>query len=185
MLLVNLSPTHAQPTPHAAPAFTLGDWVAAGGCWDFSERIISAQGIGERPIAYLKRFHFTDFEFEIRLRLLTDEDGSYGVLFRYDEKKDAGYIFSVWPNGSYEFVRFNGDSSCQTGGGQAVYLMDQLHSWNRIKVIGRGNKFDLFINDNLLVTMQDNAFISGKVGLYLGHGATSFMEYEVLKLVAQ
>lgn len=158
------------------------NWIARGGCWDFSKKIITARGVGCHPIAYFKKESYTDFEFEIRLRLMTDEDGLYGMVFRFDDKRDIGYIFAVWPNGSYSFARLDDGFAHQTGGGQATYLKDQLKTWNRLKVIARGAKFDLYINSNLLVTMEDNSFQSGKVGLYLGHGPTSVLEYEILSL---
>lgn len=160
------------------------NWIARGGCWDFSKKTIIAQGVGPRPIAYFKKESYTDFEFEIQLRQLTDEDGSYGMIFRFDEKKDVGYIFAIWPNGSYNFARLDDGFAHQTGGGQATYLKDQLKTWNRLKVVARGTKFDLYINGNLLITMEDNSLRSGKVGLYLGHGPQSSLEYEVLSLVA-
>jgi hypothetical protein len=168
-----------------AELFNPSSWIARGGCWDFSKKIITGQGMGQRPIAYFKPTSFTDFTFEIRLRLLTDEDGSYGVAFRFDEKKDVGYIFGVWPHGGYEFARLEEGFAHQIGGGSAVYLTDQLKTWNRLKVVGKGKKLYLYVNDNLLVTIEDNSFKSGKVGFYLGHGATSILEYEVLSLVAQ
>ncbi len=117
--------------------------------------------------------------------MLTDEDGMYGMVFRFDEKKDVGYIFAVYPNGSYSFSRLDDGFARQTGGGQAAYLKDQLKTWNRLKVVARGMKFNLYINGNLLVTMEDNSFQAGKVGLYLGHGPTSVLEYEILSLVAR
>ncbi|HEX9974728.1 MAG TPA: family 16 glycoside hydrolase [bacterium] len=165
--------------------FKPSNWIARGGCWDFSKKIFTAQGVGQRPIAYFKRENYADFKFEIRLRLLTDEDGSYGMVFRFDEKMDVGYIFGVWPQGNYEFARLDDCFGYQTGGGQAVYLKDQLKTWNRLKVVAKGTKFDLYINDNLLVTIEDNSFKSGKVGFYLGHGPQSQVEYEILYLVAQ
>jgi hypothetical protein len=165
--------------------FNPANWVARGGCWDFSKKIITGKGIGLRPIAYFKKASFTDFEFEIRLRLLTNDNGSYGIVFRFDEKKDVGYIFGVFPQGGYEFARLEDCFAYQTGGGQAVYLKDRLKTWNRLKVIAKGPKVDLYINDNLLVMMEDKSFKSGKVGFYLGCGPTSILEYEVLSLVAR
>jgi hypothetical protein len=164
---------------------TPSNWIARGGCWDFSKKTITGQGIGSRPIAYFKKENYADFEFEIRLRLLTDEDGSYGMAFRFDEKKDVGYIFGVYPHGSYEFARLEEGFAHQRGGGSAVYLTNQLKTWNRLKVVGKGTKFDLYINDNLLVTIEDNSFKSGKVGFYLGGGAGSMLEYEVLLLAVR
>ena len=172
-------------TKNEAELFNPSSWIARGGVWDFSKKIITAQGMGQRPIAYFKHRSFTDFTFEIRLRLLTDENGSYGVAFRFDEKKDVGYIFGVWPHGGYEFAQLEEGFGYQTGGGQAVYLRDRLKTWNRLKVVGKGAKFDLYINDNLLVTIEDHSFKSGKVGFYLGHDARSILEYEVLSLVAE
>lgn len=161
------------------------NWIARGGCWDFSKKIITARGVGQQPIAYFKKESYTDFEFEIRLKLLTDEDGLYGMVFRFDEKKDVGYIFAVYPNGSYSFARLDDGFARRIGAGLATYLKDQLKTWNRLKVVARGTKFDLYINGNLLITMEDNSYRSGKVGLYLGHGPTSVLEYEVLTLAAQ
>lgn len=184
-----LEPTNARQAAKAEKLdpeiFNPANWIARGGCWDFSKKIITAQGVGQRPIAYFKKESFADFTFEIRLRLLTDENGSYGIVFRFDEKKDVGYFFGVWPHGGYEFARLEDCFGYQTGGGQAVYLRDRLKTWNRLKVIAKGPKFDLYINDNLLVKMEDHSFKSGKVGFYLGHGATSILEYEVLSLVAE
>lgn len=165
--------------------FNPSNWIARGACWDFSKKIITGRGIGQRPIAYFKKRNYIDFEFEIRLRLLTDENGSYGIVFRFDEKKDVGYIFGVFPQGGYEFARLEDCFGYQTGGGQAVYLRDRLKTWNRMKVIAKGSRFDLYINDNLLVTMEDSSFKSGKVGFYLGGGPTSILEYEVLSLAAR
>jgi len=192
LLLTIPSISHAQArTNQADTSLSIAEiskptnWIARGGCWDFSRRIITGRGIGQRPIAYYSQKSFTDFVFEVRLRLLTDEDGSYGLVFRFDEKKDVGYIFGVWPHGGYEFARLDDFFAHQTGGGLAVYLKDQLKTWNRLKVVAKGAKFALYINDNLLVTMEDHSFRSGKVGFYLGHGPTSILEYEVLSLEAQ
>lgn len=165
--------------------FNPANWIARGGVWDFSKKIITGRGIGQRPIAYFKKRSYTDFEFEIRLRILTDDNGSYGMVFRFDEKKDVGYIFGIFPHGGYEFARMEDFFGYQTGGGQAVYLKDQLKTWNRLKVVAKGPRFDLYINDHLLVTMEDHSFKSGKVGFYLGHGPTSILEYEVLSLMAR
>lgn len=184
-----LQKSNAQNKPESQKnyeeIFKPSNWIARGGCWDFSKKIITGQGMGQRPIAYFKKESFTDFTFEIRLRLLTDENGSYGIVFRFDEKKDVGYFFGVWPHGGYEFAWLEDCFGYQTGGGQAVYLRDRLKTWNRLKVIAKGPKFDLYINDNLLVTMEDHSFKSGKVGFYLGHDARSILEYEILSLVAQ
>lgn len=161
------------------------NWVARGGCWDFSKKIIRAQGLAERPIAYLKSANFTDFKCKIKLRIVGDDDGSYGLVFRFDEQKDMGYVFGVFPHGSYEFFRLEEGSGIQTNGGPAVYLKDQLKTWNTLTVVCKGSKFDLYINDNLLVTIKDENFKSGHVGLYVGGSPTSVLEYEVQSLVVK
>ena len=35
--------------------FNPSNWIARGGCWDFSKKIITGQGMGSRPIAYFKK----------------------------------------------------------------------------------------------------------------------------------
>ena len=62
------------------------NWVASGCCWDFFKKIITAQGIGARPIAYFKSKIYTDFKFEIKLRIVTDDDGSCAMNIRFFKK---------------------------------------------------------------------------------------------------
>lgn len=159
------------------------NWVARGGCWDFSKRIIQGQGIGFRPIAYYKKENFSDFTYEINLKSLSEEDGSYGLLFRFDEKKDAGYIFSLWPHGDYEFCRILEGHGFPVLSGPAVYLNDQLKTWNSLKVLCKGNKFELYLNGYLVAQTEDNFYKSGKIGFYLGHGPQSIIQFEIRSLV--
>jgi|GEM_PF-3314126 len=159
------------------------NWVARGGCWDFSKRIIQGQGIGSRPIAYYKKENYTDFIYEINLKSLSEEDGSYGILLRFDEKKDAGYIFSLWPHGGYEFCRIVEGHGFPILSGPAVYLNDQLKTWNSLKALCKGNNFELYLNGYLVAQAEDTLYKSGKIGFYLGHGPQSFIQFEIKSLV--
>ncbi len=192
LLLAFPSISHAQVrTNQADTSLSMAEiskptnWIARGGCWDFSNRIIQGRGMGIRPIAYFKKENYVDFQYEIRLRLLSDEDGSYGMLFRFDEKKDSGYIFGIFPHGDFEFSRIEEGFGYHIVAGPAVYLNDQLKTWNTLKVVCKGTKFEFYLNDLLLVVAEDAGYQSGKIGLYLGHGPWSVVQYEIKSLVVQ
>lgn len=160
------------------------NWVARGGVWDFSKKIIRGQGtFSSRPCAYYKKENYSDFVYEISLKSLCDEDGSYGMLLRFDEKNYTGYVFSVWPHGDYEFCRIENEICYQIVTGTADYLKDQLKTWNTLKVVCKGPKFTLYINDHLLVLAEDTKYKSGKIGFSLGHGPASIILYEVKTLL--
>lgn len=161
------------------------NWAAAGGCWDFSRKIIEGRGMGTRPVAYFRKKNYTNFVYEIRLRQLSSEDCSCGLVFRFDEKKNAGYVFSLWPHGGWEFVKIKKGDGRQVTTGSAIYLNDQLKTWNTLKVVAHQNRFEFYLNDQFLVTVEDNQHRTGKIGFYLGHGPMSFLQYEILTLREQ
>ena len=189
LLLAYPAITHTQVrTVHADTSLSMDEiakptnWIARGGCWDFSKRIIQGRGIGIRPIAYFKKENYADFVYEMKLRLLSDEDGSYGMLLRFDEKKDGGYIFGIFPHGDFEFSRIEEGFGYPIVVGPAVYLNDQLKTWNTLKVLCKGTKFEFYLNDHLLAIAEDDGYKSGKIGLYLGHDQRSIVQYEIKSL---
>ena len=158
------------------------NWIARGGCWDFSKEVVQGQGMGIRPIAYYKKKSFSDFSYEIIIKSLSDQDGSYGMLFRFDEKKDSGYIFSVWPHGDYEFCRIDEGTAYRIVSGPAVFLNNQLKTWNTLKVICKGSEFKLYLNGGLVVVAKDDKLKSGKIGFNLGHGPLSTILYKIINI---
>lgn len=178
--------------PRATPPDSLredwhnpANWAAAGGCWDFSRKIIEGRGMGTRPVAYFRKRNYANFVYEIRLRQLSSEDGSYGLLVRFDEKTAAGYIFCVWPHGDWEFVKIKKGDGRQIITGSAIHLNDQLKTWNTLKVVANKNKFEFYLNDQFLVAAEDNQYRTGKIGFSLNHGPVSIVQYEILTLHEQ
>ena len=112
-------------------AQTEGGWESRGGTWTFSGKQIFGQGASDFNKAFLTNRNFSDFIYEVRLRKLSPNDGPIGLLFRYNEDIDEGYMLLLWPHGDYQVSRL-------VKGGSKLKVLKKGNSWNRKKGIGKG-----------------------------------------------
>lgn len=140
------------------------NWIARGGKWEFSERIIDFQGFTGCGKVYYAEEDFTDCQIEVKQMKLA-EDGTFGLMLRYDELKDTGYSFMVWPHGGYMFLRFESDNHVHLIDGLTIYLNDGLNAWNTLRIECEGTLFHLYVNGYFIQTISDSTYSKGKVGL--------------------
>jgi hypothetical protein len=89
----------------------------------------------------------------------------YGLIFRADAESGGGYIFGIYGD---RFVVFLNDLSTEN------IIIDSTRSaailpqeTNRLTVIGEGNHFLLFINNQYVGEFTDNTFKEGVLGFAL------------------
>ncbi|MDH5715911.1 MAG: DUF1080 domain-containing protein, partial [Candidatus Aminicenantes bacterium] len=116
--------------------------------------------------AYYNRV-YTDFSYTIdvkRVSGLTTEANS--ILFRGVDTGNT-YMFNIDCNGNYILgVRSGGmDYKALAGWLYTPYLNTGLDTWNTIQVICIGPTIAVYANGNLLTTVTDSTFTSGKVGV--------------------
>jgi hypothetical protein len=159
------------------------DWVARGGCWSFSGKIIAAQGVYVRglDIFYYNKSAFTDFVFEVRLNKLA-EDGPFGLLIRYDEKTKESYTFLLFPHGDYGVYLLKNERDSSLFGEPATNMNKGTNVWNTIKIVCRGARFDLYMNDHQLTSITDHTYASGRVGFFLGSDPRQKALFEIVTL---
>jgi hypothetical protein len=178
--------THGQKpdTQHNLAKFLAPlDWVARGGCWSLSGKIIAAQGTHTfgLGILYYNKRTFADFVFEARLNKLA-EDGSFGLLIRYDEKKKEGYAYQLLPHSGYGFYVITNELDSALFSEPAPNMNKDNNVWNTIKIVCRGAKFDLYMNDHRLTSITDHAFASGRVGFFFGSDPRQKALFEIVTL---
>ena len=160
---------------------TTADWTPRGGIWDFSDSIYYGQGTQANNKAYYNRKVLSDFIFEVKMNKLT-EDGSFGLIFRYDECTDNGYILEIYPHGDFLF--------CSHYFGMRKILINEpikkfkraVQAWNKVKVVGKGNTFSVFINDYLITLLRDNRFTIGRIGFYIDGGPRQQARFRVVQI---
>lgn len=164
--------------------FNPSNWIVRGGCWDFSHKIFFSQGYRGGNNAYYKKHDYRNFTYEVKVMKLA-EDGPLGIIFRYDDARVAGYTFAVYPHGGYFLARsFRGKDMYLTLGTTA-YLNEEMNTWNTLKIVVRGAKFDCYINGNFLVSVIDRSYSIGKVGLGNSGDPRQLARFEVISLVEQ
>jgi hypothetical protein len=119
----------------------------------------------------------TDFSLEIDARpIAISPSSSCGVIFRY--QFENGFYFFMLSGDGHHFVgkRFNS---------QWVYLQDKTKSdfikqgnnTNHLKVVCKGSQIEVYVNGHYLVTVTDDTFTEGYVGMMVnttapnGHAA--------------
>jgi len=157
-------------------------WVAVGGCWDFSHRIISAQATVSCCRAYLADRVYRDFTFRVRLNKLA-EDGAIGVIFRFDETAHTGYRFEIYPHGGHILALVRGpDREGELWHSTAIVMNRGCNTWNRIRITCTGKRMEIYINGELANIVEDSTYASGRIGLFIGGDPRQRAEFEILTL---
>jgi len=156
-------------------------WVAFGCHWNLSSSVFTAQGFLTVAKAYYDRKTFRDFTFEVRMAKIA-ENGAIGVLFRYDERQDEGYEIHLWPSGGFAVAKFWGPRKQDFAAGPPSHFNRELNTWNTVKVVGRGERFDIFINGFHVCTARDAEFRKGKLGLLMPGDARQRAKFHVITM---
>ena len=102
------------------------------------------------------------------------DDNAYGVICRYQDTENF-YIFLISGDGYYAIGKYHSDDSqvqYLTADGQYVYsdILNQGAATNEIRASCVGNELALAVNGIQLVSVTDDAFATGDVGV----GVTTF-----------
>ncbi len=162
--------------------FNPSNWIARGGCWDFSNKIFFSQGYRGGNNAYYKKQNYTNFTYEVKVIKLA-EDGPLGIIFRYDDARVAGYTFAVYPHGAYFLAKSFRGKDMYLNLGTTAHLNEEMNTWNTLKIVARGAKFDCYINGNFLVSVIDHSYSVGKVGLANSGDPRQLAKFEVISLI--
>jgi len=159
-----------------------GDGWAAFGCyWDLRDSVFFAQGYMTTAKAYYARRTFASFTFEVRMAKLA-EDGAIGLLFRYDEKLDRGYCIHLWPHGGFAVSKFRGPVKKDFAAGPPSHFNREMHTWNVVKVVGAGERFDIFVNGFHVATVHDAEHRTGRLGLLMPGDARQRAKFQIVTM---
>lgn len=116
---------------------------------------------------------YADIDLAIDVTPISGPEGDIaGGLILREQGQSRFYAFQVRPDGTYAFRK-------SVGNGQWESLIDWETSGairqgqdqtNRLRVVARGNIFELYINDQLVNTIQDATYQEG----FIGFGVSTF-----------
>jgi 3-keto-disaccharide hydrolase len=126
--------------------------------------------------ATLKDIQLSDFMLEVDGRILSGSpQSSYGVLFRM-QGPEQFYRFEITGDGTYLLERHD------QGGGRTLFMGDWrssasinegLNVTNHIGIEARGPNISLYVNDELLDEVTDDAYLAGNIALDAGTFASA------------
>lgn len=168
-------------TPSGKPSI----WKSKRGNWNFKDTTFFVVGEKGFNKAYLSERNYSNFIYEVRLRKVSGNDGPIGLLIRYDEANDEGYMLLVWPlQGKFQFSRVVSDERHRIGGGSPTYFKTGTN-WNTIRVTAEGSNFDISFNGRDTISFFDDYYHFGKAGLVIHGVSKNRAEFDVLKLEPQ
>jgi 3-keto-disaccharide hydrolase/zinc ribbon protein len=126
--------------------------------------------------------NFGNFAYQVQMVITSGDYG--GLLFRSDSAGNNGYYFKVYEDGSYFLDVFKNNNFLKTlSGASSTALKTGVGQTNSIAVVAKGSTFYLFINGQLVVSVNDTNFASGEVGLIAGdQNHTADVAYSKLKV---
>jgi hypothetical protein len=153
-------------------------WQTKGGAWNFNQTPIFGQGTSGFNKAFLINSIYSDFIYEVNLRKISPNDGPIGLLMRYNDQRDEGYMLLIWPHGDWQFSRLVGQTRHRKNSGTPRDL-NKGNSWNLIKVIGKGANMAIYINGNHLVNINASEYSSGRNGLVIHGGPDQQAHFQI------
>ena len=140
----------------------------------FSTGGLDEWGLSSRPVA-------DDFYLEM-IATTGDKCGGldrYGVLVRASDPNHA-YVFGFSCNGKYRLYRWNdGEFKALAGWSSSPYIVSGPNQTNRLGIYVKGSTFKLYANGNLLTSLTDSMFKSGRFGLFIAAEQTDNFEVVV------
>lgn len=136
--------------------------------WSLYEGRLSAEAadgvlrlsVGE-PVAFpysTVMLHFGDFDMTVQARAVEGpENNGFGIVFRQQDA-DNLYSFLISSDGYYQVSRIvNGDSRELSTWIPTSHVNQGIGAVNTLRVIGRGDEFQFFVNDQpLLLCIPDD-----------------------------
>lgn len=113
----------------------------------------------------------------LKLDKATAADGSIGLIFMAQADGKGGFIFEINRDQKYRLRQITNNSyryltgNPQDGGWIKEEALKGLNLPNLIEIRTAGKKYDLFINNKLLLNFEELSYKSGSVGFIIGPGS--------------
>lgn len=107
---------------------------------------------------------YTDFSYQVGMSIVTGNQG--GIAFRADPTQGTFYGFSIDSNGMYNlsiYSNFKQKETLTTGASNAIQTGP--NAVNLVAVYAKGGIISLYINKQLVDSVQDTTYTQGKLGV--------------------
>lgn len=139
------------------------------------------------PFAVMGEFEtpFTDFRFVTSIKIVksTEGEGSVGCIFMAQPGGKGGFVFEINLKQEYRLRQITSSGyayltgSAKDGGWVKTSLLKPVNMSNLFEVRTFDNKYDLYLNNNVLLTYSEIAYSSGNLGFIIGPGTMGKIDF--------
>jgi hypothetical protein len=126
--------------------------------------VLFQSATAEFPALSLSDKIYTDLDMSIRFKAISGKDDqAAGIIFRVQDKDNYYILRANALEDNVIFFRYGSGSRSSIKEGSAKVPSGQ---WQELRVEVRGDHFRGFLNGQLVVEANDNAYSAGRVGLW-------------------
>lgn len=141
----------------------------------------------EKPFALIANYDYNEQAFKlvtaVKIEKTADQNGSIGVIFMAQNDGNGGFIFEINAekqfrlrqivSGSYKFM--TGDE--KNGGWTKSNSLNGLNAYNVIDIRTSNRNYDIYVNNNLLLSFTEIAYKTGRFGFIVGPATRAKTDY--------
>ena len=151
-------------------------WTVLAGNWEVESGEYVGRSTGDEQASYMGDTSWTDYTVEVKVKAMDETTHHFGVILR-ENGENAHYEFDIGSSPEYEGQYWFGYYDSTTwqlvqgfGWTDAEGAYEDAGEWNTLKVVAEGFTFDLYINDILVNTLEDDVGFasSGAAGVLIG-----------------
>jgi hypothetical protein len=157
-------------------------WTVVNGVLVQSSNIYGGNTDGADPVKPGTYFTTGDVawtDYELQVRMLSQDDDAFGVMFRYQDA-DNYYRFSMDRQRAYRRLTktVNGVTTVLAEDGVAY----ETNRWYEVRARVEGSRIRVYLDGVLLFDVTDSALNSGKIALYCWGNPSQFDDVKVFPL---
>lgn len=141
----------------------------------------------EKPYAIIANYDYNQPAFRmvtsLKIEKANDQNGSVGVMFMAQNDGNGGFIFEINTlkqfrlrqivAGSYKYL--TGDA--KSGGWVKSNFINNLNVYNLFELKFSQRNYDIYLNNNLLMSFTEIAYKNGRFGYIVGPGSRAKIDF--------
>ncbi len=149
----------------------------------------------EKPFALIANYDYNEQAFKLvtslKIEKAADQNGSIGVIFMAQNDGNGGFMFEINAekqfrlrqivSGKYNYK--TGDA--KNGGWTKSNSLNGLNTYNVIDIRTSNRNYDIYVNNNLLLSFTEIAYKTGRFGFIIGPATRAKIDYFYLFSAAQ
>jgi hypothetical protein len=119
----------------------------------------------------------------VKLEKSLNDDGTIGIIFMAQSDGKGGFIFEINKLKQYRVRQITGltykylTGELKTGGWINSKFINETNAYNLVEIKTFNRNYDIYINNNFLISFSEIAYKSGRMGIVIGPGSKGRVDF--------